>query len=104
MEFLPLCDVLFNIISLAGYFCDVVFDVVFCYALLERGQTTYSVVVICSITFSLITSQVCGLIFTVYGRESVVVKCKHFTITREGIVLSAVCETLTHSHVTSKTK
>nr|XP_012149599.1 PREDICTED: uncharacterized protein LOC100881066 isoform X2 [Megachile rotundata] len=25
-EFLPLCDVLFNIISLASYFCDVVFD------------------------------------------------------------------------------
>lgn len=59
MEFLPLCDVLFNIISLAGYFCDVVFDVVFCYALLERGRTTYSAVVICSITFSLIMSQVC---------------------------------------------
>lgn len=58
MEFLPLCDVLFNIISLAGYFCDVVFDVVFCYALLERGRTTYSAVVICSITFSLIMSQV----------------------------------------------
>lgn len=58
MEFLPLCDVLFNIISLAGYFCDVVFDVVFCYALLERGRTTYSAVVISTITFSLITSQV----------------------------------------------
>lgn len=32
-EFLPLCDVLFNIISLASYFCDVVFDLAMAYAL-----------------------------------------------------------------------
>jgi hypothetical protein len=32
-EFLPLCDVLFNIISLASYFCDVVFDLAMTYAL-----------------------------------------------------------------------
>ncbi|KAK0088850.1 hypothetical protein PV325_010447 [Microctonus aethiopoides] len=32
-EFLPLCDVLFNIISLASYFCDVVFDLAMGYAL-----------------------------------------------------------------------
>ncbi|XP_017888060.1 uncharacterized protein LOC108629737 [Ceratina calcarata] len=32
-EFLPLCDVLFNIISLASYFCDVVFDFAMVYAL-----------------------------------------------------------------------
>ena len=32
-EFLPLCDVLFNIISLASYFCDVVFDLAMVYAL-----------------------------------------------------------------------
>ena len=35
-EFLPLCDVLFNIISLASYFCDVVFDVVTIYTLYEN--------------------------------------------------------------------
>lgn len=32
-EFLPLCDLLFNIISLAAYFCDVVFDIVTVYTL-----------------------------------------------------------------------
>lgn len=32
-EFLPLCDVLFNIISLASYFCDVVFDFAMVYAI-----------------------------------------------------------------------
>lgn len=37
-EFLPLCDVLFNIISLAAYFCDIVFDVVMGYALYSHGR------------------------------------------------------------------
>ncbi|XP_050545132.1 uncharacterized protein LOC126907693 [Daktulosphaira vitifoliae] len=37
-EFLPLCDVLFNVISLAAYFCNIVFDVVMGYALYSHGQ------------------------------------------------------------------
>jgi len=40
-QLLPLCDVLFNIISLASYFCHVVFDLVMAYALLERGYTLW---------------------------------------------------------------
>ncbi|XP_076763682.1 uncharacterized protein LOC143431064 [Xylocopa sonorina] len=36
-EFLPLCDVLFNIISLASYFCDVVFDFAMVYALAHHA-------------------------------------------------------------------
>jgi hypothetical protein len=58
MEFLPLCDVLFNIISLALYFCDLVFDVVLGYALYERGRTTYFAVVVILVSTSLIVSQV----------------------------------------------
>lgn len=57
-EFLPLCDNLFNVISLAGYFCDVVFDLVLGYALLERGKVNYFVAVIIIVSFSLIISQV----------------------------------------------
>lgn len=57
-EFLPLCDVLFNVISLAGYFCDVVFDVVLGYALYERGRTAYFTAVITLVGISLIASQV----------------------------------------------
>lgn len=57
-EFLPLCDVLFNVISLAGYFCDVVFDVVLSYALFERGRFACSAVVITLVMMSLIISQV----------------------------------------------
>lgn len=57
-EFLSLCDVLFNVVSLAGYFCDVVFDVVLSYALFERGHFTYMAFVIVVVIVSLIISQV----------------------------------------------
>lgn len=57
-EFLSLCDVLFNVVSLAGYFCDVVFDVVLSYALFERGHFLYMAFVIVLVMVSLIISQV----------------------------------------------
>lgn len=57
-EFLPLCDVLFNVISLAGYFCDVVFDVVMGYALLERGYKATFAAAISIVITSLVISQV----------------------------------------------
>lgn len=63
-EFLSLCDVLFNVVSLAGYFCDVVFDVVLSYALFERGHFAYMTFVIVVVIASLAISQVnlCGSI------------------------------------------
>ncbi|KAL4716482.1 hypothetical protein ACJJTC_015910 [Scirpophaga incertulas] len=60
-EFLPLCDVLFNVISLAGYFCDVVFDVVMSYALLERGYKGSFAAAISIVLTSLLISQVLSL-------------------------------------------
>ncbi|XP_038111452.1 uncharacterized protein LOC6034256 [Culex quinquefasciatus] len=57
-EFLPLCDVLFNVISLAGYFCNVVFDVVLGYALYERQKFAYFATVIVIVSFSLVISQI----------------------------------------------
>lgn len=60
-EFLPLCDVLFNVISLAGYFCDVVFDLVMGYALLERGYRGTFTVTVTIVASSLIISQVVSL-------------------------------------------
>ncbi|XP_013149312.1 PREDICTED: XK-related protein 6-like [Papilio polytes] len=60
-EFLPLCDVLFNVISLAGYFCDVVFDVVMGYALLERGYKCTFAATISIVVTSLLISQVLSL-------------------------------------------
>ncbi|XP_045505662.1 uncharacterized protein LOC123702043 [Colias croceus] len=60
-EFLPLCDVLFNVISLAGYFCDVVFDLVMGYALLERGYKGTFAATISIVITSLLISQVLSL-------------------------------------------
>uniref|UniRef100_A0A182VA35 XK-related protein n=1 Tax=Anopheles merus TaxID=30066 RepID=A0A182VA35_ANOME len=60
-EFLPLCDVLFNVISLAGYFCDVVFDVVLGYALYERQKFAYFAAVIVIVSFSLVISQIVSI-------------------------------------------
>lgn len=59
-EFLPLCDVLFNIISLASYFCDVVFDFAMVYALAHQTIAP-PILFPLSITFivtSLLISQV----------------------------------------------
>lgn len=57
-EFLPLCDVLFNIISLAGYFCDVVFDLVMSYALFCQGEIQWFAFSLSFILVSLLASQV----------------------------------------------
>lgn len=65
-EFLSLCDVLFNVVSLAGYFCDVVFDVVLSYALFERGHYMYMAVVISLVIVSLIISQVIKSVVAFY--------------------------------------
>lgn len=60
-DFLPFCDVLFNIISLAGYFCNVVFNALLGYALLERGRTVYFAIVLCLVISSLVITQVVSL-------------------------------------------
>ncbi|XP_065226228.1 uncharacterized protein LOC135849652 [Planococcus citri] len=57
-EFLPLCDVLFNIISLAAYFCDIVFDVVMGYALFVHNQYDWFLVTMFFVTFSSIMQQI----------------------------------------------
>ena len=60
-DFLPLCDVLFNIISLASYFCDVVFDCVTVYTLYEQGRRYWFYATLCCILGSLLLCQICSL-------------------------------------------
>ena len=57
-EFLPLCDLLFNIISLAGYFCDVVFDGIIAYTLFLNKHIFLMSLVISLILFSGGVSQI----------------------------------------------
>lgn len=67
IEFLPLCDLLFNIISLAAYFCDVVFDSVTAYTLYLNEQILWLVVALLLIFTSAIISQL--LSYKWYLRE-----------------------------------
>lgn len=69
-EFLPLCDVLFNIISLASYFCDIVFDVVMAYALYERGSHVWATVTLSFVFLSLLVSQVVSLRWYLHAFEA----------------------------------
>ena len=57
-EFLPLCDVLFNIISMASYFCDVVFDVITAYTLYQQQQWVWLSLAVVFIVSSLVISQI----------------------------------------------
>jgi hypothetical protein len=58
LEFLPICDVLFNVVSLASYFCDVVFDIIATYTFLVSGLYVWFWISIISIVFSLVTCQI----------------------------------------------
>ena len=58
LEFLPICDVLFNVVSLASYFCDVVFDIIATYTFLVSGLHVWFWISLLSIVFSLVTCQV----------------------------------------------
>lgn len=57
-EFLPLCDVLFNIISMASYFCDVVFDVITAYTLYQQEEYVWLTLAVVFIASSLFISQI----------------------------------------------
>lgn len=60
-EFLPLCDLLFNVVSLAAYFCDLVFDILVVYALYERNLKVLFIQCLCAIILTSIVSQVLSL-------------------------------------------
>jgi hypothetical protein len=58
LEFLPICDVLFNVVSLASYFCDVVFDLIAAYTFHTTGHVVWFCLSLISICLSLIACQV----------------------------------------------
>ncbi|XP_066143618.1 XK-related protein 9-like isoform X2 [Euwallacea fornicatus] len=60
-EFLPLCDLLFNVVSLAAYFCDFVFDLLVVYALYDRGQTVLFTQCLVVILVNMLVSQILSL-------------------------------------------
>lgn len=58
---LPLCDLLFAIISLTLLFCSIVFNVALTYALYLRGNRVYSLIAFCIIAFSSVVCQLISL-------------------------------------------
>eukprot|EP00090_Calanus_glacialis_P038767 TRINITY_DN67574_c0_g1_i1.p1 TRINITY_DN67574_c0_g1~~TRINITY_DN67574_c0_g1_i1.p1 ORF type:complete len:674 (-),score=96.41 TRINITY_DN67574_c0_g1_i1:90-2111(-) len=58
VEFLPICDVLFNVVSLASYFCDVVFDVIATYTFYVSGHFVWFGISLFSIIISLLACQI----------------------------------------------
>lgn len=69
-EFLPLCDVLFNIISLAAYFCDVVFDLVMGYALFVHKKIEWFTGVISLALISSAIEQIVSFKWYLNTRET----------------------------------
>ncbi|KAJ8669872.1 hypothetical protein QAD02_001131 [Eretmocerus hayati] len=68
-EFLPLCDVLFNIISLASYFCDIVFDLAMAYALAHypRAPPSLFPISVVLVVSSLVISQIVSVRWYLWG-------------------------------------
>lgn len=60
-EFLPLCDLLFNVVSLAAYFCDLVFDILMVYTLYERGSKLLFAQCLAVILVATLVSQILSL-------------------------------------------
>ncbi|CAH1114561.1 unnamed protein product [Psylliodes chrysocephalus] len=60
-EFLPLCDLLFNVVSLAAYFCDLVFDLLVVYALYTKGLTVTFSQCLGAIILSTLVSQILSM-------------------------------------------
>ena len=58
VQFLPICDVLFNVVSLASYFCDVVFDIIATYTFYQSGYVVWFCLSLVSIVVSLVVCQV----------------------------------------------
>ncbi|XP_019767506.2 XK-related protein 6 [Dendroctonus ponderosae] len=57
-EFLPLCDLLFNIVSLAAYFCDLAFDFLVVYSLYQSGLTVLLALCLSAIIITMLVSQI----------------------------------------------
>ncbi len=57
VDFLPICDLLFNFISVASYFCDVAFDVIVAYTFYRENATAWFLILVCSMIISLFVCQ-----------------------------------------------
>ena len=61
VDFLPICDLLFNFVSLASYFCDITFDLIVVHSFFRDGHTFWFLVTVCSIILSLFICQILSI-------------------------------------------
>ena len=69
VDFLPICDLLFNFISVASYFCDVAFDIIVAYTFYRDGLNVWFLIIVCSIIISLMVSQTLSIKWFIEDEE-----------------------------------
>ena len=69
VDFLPICDLLFNFISVASYFCDVAFDIIVAYTFYRDGLNVWFLITVCSIIISLMVSQTLSIKWFIEDEE-----------------------------------
>jgi hypothetical protein len=57
VNFLPICDLLFNFISVASYFCDVAFDIIVTYTLYQSETVWFLVLLVSNLTVLLFSGS-----------------------------------------------
>ena len=65
VDFLPLCDLLFNFISVTTYFCNIAFDVIVIYTLYSDER----IVAFCILFFALVISILLCQVGTIKIKE-----------------------------------
>ena len=62
VDFLPLCDLLFNFISVTTYFCDIAFDIIVTYTLyLDPNHIAWFCILFFAIATSILVCQILSL-------------------------------------------
>ncbi len=69
VDFLPICDLLFNFISVASYFCDVAFHIIIAYTFYRDGLNYWFLVVVCAIIVSLFACQTLSMKWYIEDEE-----------------------------------
>jgi len=70
VDFLPICDLLFNFISVASYFCDIAFHIIVAYTFYRDGGLNYwFLVIVCATIVSLFACQTLSMKWYIEDEE-----------------------------------
>ena len=61
VDFLPICDLLFNFVSVVTYFCDLAFDVLILKEAYDASDTSTLIPLFCAMAASLFLCQIVSL-------------------------------------------